>query len=101
MSFMWQGDIAYFGAAALQLSHLESLILSRNRYLTGSLDKLFCQPVRRSLTYLDVSFNNINGTIPSCLLGPGTSMAIVLCMPCQFQVGGVGERSLHFAGTSC
>lgn len=81
---MLQGDISYFGMAAVPLENLESLILSRNQRLTGSFDREhFCLPVQRRLTYLYVTFNEINGTIHACLLGPGASMATaVLCMPC-------------------
>lgn len=92
-----QGDIAYFGSVAASLEHLESLVLSRNLHLTGSFGGSFCRAASH-LTFLDVSFNNINGTIPACLLGPGASIPTLLDMLCRLHTCLLGGSSPHCLG---
>lgn len=59
---------------ASALADFESLEVNDNSFLTGSLATGFCQAAAAGLQYLDISFTNINGSIPSCLLGPGNSL---------------------------
>lgn len=73
-----QGNISLVGNALDNLTFLETVDLSYNN-LTGSMPdgSGFCSMVGRSLKLMNVEFNNIEGQIPECLLGLGTSQLLL------------------------
>ncbi len=77
-----QGNISLVGNALDNLTFLETVDLSYNN-LTGSIPDSggFCSMVGRSLKLLNMEFNNIQGQIPECLLGVGTSHFFAWAVP--------------------
>ena len=79
-----QGNFTTVAKTLHNLTELQALDLSGNAGLTGSLVATadtasdgICALVKKQLVYLNLEFDGLTGSIPGCVLGPGSSLQTV------------------------